>query len=136
MIRAAIYHSLLLADQFSLFFDFYELPIVNASICIVFCKGICVIVVSIGENIELLVWGWKFSSAIQLVNHVLTSFLCPFSNCKRHKKVGVSLYACVNPCVTFFRPSWALTLNFLLFFLTMLHNSSHSNGVSPTFFMR
>lgn len=119
------------SDEATIFFDFDELTVIDAVFSDEFWHDVLIIVISVAENVKTIMECWWSYALYYFFPHHPTRVLCPFADGKSYPEVGVAFDARVRPCFTLARPFLARALNFLLFFFTVVHNSSTSYSFSP-----
>ena len=114
------------SDESSIFFDLDELTIIDAIFPDEFWHNELVIVIAVAENVKTITECWWCYALYYFFPHYPTSVLSPFTDGKSYPEIGVAFDTCIRPRFTLERPFLARALNFLLFFFTVVHNSSTS----------
>ena len=113
-------------DDLSRLPDLDELPIVDRVGPEEFWQDVGIIVISIGVDFETISECRETNSLCDLREHLPTGLLCPFADGKCYEEIGFALDAGVRPRIAFAISRRAFGLNFFLFFLTVVQNSSTS----------
>mgnify|MGYP001560344078 CR=1 FL=1 len=132
----AKYFSFVATDDFLLFFVFDDLSVVYAVFVEKLWYGIFVLVVAVCVDGNFVFVGWLLGSFCDLFVKFITGGLYPFADGKCYEQSSFSFNVEIGVCITFFILVKACGLNFFLFFLTKLQNSSISCVPSLTSLMR
>jgi|SRR3989339_150896 len=114
------------SDETTVFFDLDELTIINAVFPDKFWHNVLIIVIAVAKNVKTVTECWWCYTLYYFFPHRTTRILSPFTDGKSYPEVGFTLDTCVRPRFTLASPFFARALNFLLFFFTVVHNSSTS----------
>jgi len=122
----SIYHPLYLLNQPALPLYLYELTVIYEFQWIIFGQRIVVAIITVCKYPKSGLFGWFYGHVRKVLYKFITGVLRPFTDRKRCEEIRPSFYACMNPCIAFFRFISAIGVNFLLLFFTNVQNSSHS----------